>query len=302
MVVFNVVFIVINAVYSYFLLIKLVKVKLTPIEERIFERDFKKVMDRTTFRDFIRKAHLRTFSEGAQIVHLNNTFTGLYYIALLNPNYTVDYYKEGEKYFSVGENSWIGVVEYSMYEKERKKRDMQISKDNDTKMSKAVANKKKRIKIKWGLSGVVSSIPDTSVINQESLKVLEPIYDQEDEPCYVYEFPLSVLEKMFSIKDEGILFKNALYSIWLTYTTKAIEKVDEEVVVHKKSFKQRQTTVKSNTNVLRNPLDTQDKPLELGGISNTYNNDDEFFDNDQNRYETGARFIPTKNMGQHDEK
>ena len=34
---------------------------------------------------------------------------------------------------------------------------------------------------------------------------------------------------MFQDKDDGIIWKNALYSIWLGYTTKAVESVDEKV-------------------------------------------------------------------------
>ena len=110
----------INGTYCYYLLLRYLPIKLKPLEERIYEKDFKRVMDRRTFRDFIRKAHLRTFSEGGQICHHGNNFSGPFYVAKIKPGFKVIYIKKGKEYFEVKENSWIGVVEYMMYEKEKK--------------------------------------------------------------------------------------------------------------------------------------------------------------------------------------
>jgi hypothetical protein len=215
-IVFNSIFIIINGTYSVFLILKHIKVHLTPLEERIFEKDFKKVMDRRTFRNFIRKAHLRTFSEDAQIVHNKNTFTGLYYIALLNPNFMVQYIKEGKSYFNVGENTWIGVVEYTMYEKVKKENaeKLALKKKEDDEIVQKKKKKKnthkehtfytRYAKIKWGLDAIVK---EKTHLNAEGVMVAKTMneilptrkenvndsfYQEEDEPCYVYEFPLNV--------------------------------------------------------------------------------------------------------------
>jgi hypothetical protein len=225
---FNSLFIIINGTYSYFLIIKYLPVKLTPIEERIYTKDFSRVMDRRSFRDLIRKAYLRSFSEGGQITHHGNNFSGLFYVALINPNHKVTYIKKGREYFEIKENSWIGVVEYTMYEKEKKKIETDIkiqsskSETDENTKKKELHIKEKKIKVKWGLDAVVKECGEIEDINEE-------IYLTEDDACYVYEFPLTVLEKLFLDKDEGVLWKNALYSIWLGYTTKAIMDVDEKV-------------------------------------------------------------------------
>jgi hypothetical protein len=226
--VFNSVFIIINGTYSYFLFIKYLPVKLTPLEEKIYKNDFSRVMDRRTFRDLIRKAYLRSFSEGGQITHHGNNFSGLFYVALINPNHKVTYIKKGREYFEIKENSWIGVVEYTMYEKEKKKIGAEIGiKSSKTETEENIKKKElhikeKKIKVKWGLDAIVKECGEIAEINEE-------IYLQEDDACYVYEFPLAVLEKLFLDKDEGVLWKNALYSMWLGYTTKAIINVDEKV-------------------------------------------------------------------------
>jgi hypothetical protein len=38
------------------------------------------------------------------------------------------------------------------------------------------------------------------------------------------------LEKLFTHKDDGTLWRNALYSIWLSYTTSAIVRIDQAVI------------------------------------------------------------------------
>ncbi len=191
MVIFNFVFILINGIYSYFLLLKYLPIKLSPIEERIFEKDFKKVMSKANFRDFIKKGYLRSISSGGQICHINNNFSGLYYIAAINPKYKVYYIKNNKKYTSVDENSWIGVVEYMMFKKERQVmhvKDKQKSKEETKKSSW----KKLRSKIKWGLSAVVEEIPEEEYQKLKPEVKNDPFYEDDDDPCFVYEFPLEV--------------------------------------------------------------------------------------------------------------
>lgn len=165
------------------------------MEQRIFNKDFQKVMDKRNFRDLIRKAHLRTFSEGGQICHNGNTFSGLFYVALLNPAYKVTYIKNGKEYFDVEENVWIGVVEYMMLEKEKKilmqemreerKRNKTQIDDKEKAAAFSLIKKKSKGKVKWGLDALVRE-------RSNPLQSDDPFYIEEDEPCYVYEFPIGV--------------------------------------------------------------------------------------------------------------
>ena len=198
MVVFNSVFIIINGIQSYFLLIKYLPIHLSPIEERIYEKDFKKVMSKANFRDFIRKGYLRSISSGGQICHLNNNFSGLYYIALINPNYKVYYIKNKKKYTSVSENSWIGVVEYMMFKKERLLMETK-NKANNIQEPKKPTWKKLRSKVKWGLSAVIEEISEEEKVKIRPEVKNDPFYEDDDDPCFVYEFPLEVIYYEFII-------------------------------------------------------------------------------------------------------
>jgi hypothetical protein len=191
MTVFNLVFIILNGIQSYFLFLKYLPIKLSPIEQRIFDKDFSKVMSKADFRDFIKKGYLRSVSAGGQICHLNNNFSGLYYIALINPKYKVYYIKNKKKFTSVNENSWIGVVEFMMFKKERLIQEVK-NKNNNQSQNKKSSWKKLRSKIKWGLSAVVEEIPEEekNLIRHEVRE--DPFYEDDDDPCFVYEFPLEV--------------------------------------------------------------------------------------------------------------
>jgi hypothetical protein len=188
-VVFNAILILINATYSYFLILKYFPVKLTALEERIYNKDFHKVMDRRTFQQFIRRAHLRTFSEGGQICHQGNNFSGPFYIAMVNPRFKIVYIQKGKEYMEVKENSWIGVVEYTMYEKNKIKANYSNSiKEGSVETSE---NLKKPIveKVKWGIDALVKENISRQI---EKNDAEDPILQIEEDPCYVYEFPLGV--------------------------------------------------------------------------------------------------------------
>jgi hypothetical protein len=181
---FNGVFILINGFFSILILIQRYnKVKLDPIEERIYEKDFKRVMDRTTFRDLIRKAYLRSYSDGGQIVYNGNNFTSLYYVALLNPTYKVSYLKKEVAFTNVDERTWVGVVEYVTYERNKKK--AKKLQNNFKELDKL----NKEEKVKYSLTAVVSKKSEEEM---KDIPKLDKIYEEYDEPCYVYEFSLRV--------------------------------------------------------------------------------------------------------------
>lgn len=175
---FNTVFIIINIIYIIPLVKKRLPVKLSPLEERIFEKDFKKHMSRRLFKDFIQNGYIRTYADGGQICHSGDGFSGVFYTALINPNYKVVYTKQGNEYLTVKENSWIGVVEYVMLQKEKKELNALQREHNGQK-------KPKRAKVKWGLDAKVKETGD-------NIKVTDPIYEEEDEPVVIYEFNLRV--------------------------------------------------------------------------------------------------------------
>ena len=66
-------------------------------------------------------------------------------------------------------------------------------KNNAVQENKKPSWKKLRSKIKWGLSAVVEEIPEEErkSIKREALS--DPFYEDDDDPCFVYEFPLEVL-------------------------------------------------------------------------------------------------------------
>lgn len=270
-VVFNSSFIIINGIYSIILILRYRKVHLNPLEEKIYHADFKNVMDRRTFRDFIRKAYLRSYSEGGQVVHHGNNFASLYYVALLNPNYAVSYIKKTKEYFQIKEHTWIGIVEYVMYQKELKLAAEERIKDKKTGSNKSTQNaqnirKFSKTKMKWGLDAVVKFLNTDKVPEQE-------IFQEYDDACYVYEISLRDLDALFADKDYGSVYRNSLYSIWLAFTTKAVVNVDNKLVSEKNMANERKKKNRKNEEVCLDSRNLQD-----GLNTNKGNNDIELKD------------------------
>jgi hypothetical protein len=181
---FNGVFILINGFFSILILIqRYYKVKLDPIEERIYQKDFKRVMDRTTFKNLIRKAYLRSYSDGGQIVYNGNNFSSLYYVALLNPAYKISYLKGGVAFTNVEERTWTGVIEYVTHERNKKK--AKKLQNNFRELERL----NKEEKVKYSLTAVVLKKTDEEM---KDVPKVDKIYEEYDEPCYVYEFSLRV--------------------------------------------------------------------------------------------------------------
>jgi hypothetical protein len=178
-VIFNGIFIIINGAYSIILIIhRYWKIKLDPLEERIYNSDFSKYLGRRTFKQVLSCAYLRTYTENGQIVHAGNNFGSLYYIGLVNPNYHVVYSKLGHDYMEVKERTWLGVVEFIMEEKEKK--EFEVKKKNNPSFTK-----KDRKKITWGLDALLRT-------KSVDIPVEDTIFLDYDEPCYIYEFSLRV--------------------------------------------------------------------------------------------------------------
>jgi hypothetical protein len=115
---------------------------------------------------------------------------------LINPNYNVTLIKKGKEFTTVKENSWIGVVEYMMTEKEKKLQAVDTNEADfkevtywikDKQGNKQMIKKKKstRPKIKWQLDAIVKE-------TENEVELEDTIYIDEEDPVYVYEFPLRV--------------------------------------------------------------------------------------------------------------
>jgi hypothetical protein len=193
-VVFNCVLLLINLIFFlHDVWHRYGKIHLTDIEERVYENEFKKVLPRRLFRNLIRGAFLRSYSEGGQITHVGNNFDSIYFIALLNPNYSIQFYIDGKEHVKVSKKTWLGIVEYCLLEKERKKsgeplvvvKDLWNERRKINEKRGSVGKSVKKPKTVWHIETIVRE-------NEGEVFTVDPIYINNDEPVYIYEFPLSV--------------------------------------------------------------------------------------------------------------
>jgi hypothetical protein len=235
MLVFNIVFILINILQLIRLFSIYIKVPLDPLEEKVFENYFKEYLPRTKFKELIRKADLRYFGDGSQICNFGNSFTSLFYVGLIHNGYEVKLYREDIEFYNLEEDSWIGTVEFVKYVKSKGEQE----KDEKRKQSLNPSKKKKQVRsssslsnVKWGIGAKVKRLDEPSLIKQKSVE-REELYELYPEPCYIYIFNIKDLEVIFEDGEYGTLFRNSIYSIWLHYTSKAVVKLDNQLHIRR---------------------------------------------------------------------
>ena len=217
-IIFNGVFILINIYNSIPLFLKYLEVKLKPLEEKVYQENFKNYLSRRNFKKLISKSILNFYSNDSQITRLGNSFHSLYYIALIDPSYEVILIKDGVELYPLKENSWVGIIEYMKY--------LKIDKSE-------ILTKKRKIETHAQITGFLDLNWDVDcIIRKSSNSNNQPDRQiNKDYPgaCWVYSFSILELEKLFD-KDEGFFFRNILYSFWLLYTAKAVSNVDKQLV------------------------------------------------------------------------
>jgi len=121
---FSILFIVINIVMMIPLIKQKLPVKLTPIEEEIYENDFKSHMNQSQFKRFISKFKALKYSDKAQLCANKSQFTHMYYIAKIFPGWKIHLKSHGDVSFkTIPQGGWIGTIEYVLYENEKAKKD-----------------------------------------------------------------------------------------------------------------------------------------------------------------------------------
>jgi hypothetical protein len=121
---FSILFILINIVMMIPLIKQKLPVKLTPIEEELYDRDFKSHMNHSQFKRFISKFKALRYSDKAQLCANKSQFTHMYYIAKILPGWKIQLKSQGDVAFkSIPEGGWIGTIEYVLYENEKAKKD-----------------------------------------------------------------------------------------------------------------------------------------------------------------------------------
>jgi hypothetical protein len=124
--VFNVLFIIINIVQMIPLARQIWPVSLTPLEEKIFDRDFHIQMNKRQFKRFYERVRIQNFkTDKASICTYGSNFDSMIYIAKLSPGWKVCLYdKNGEKLQELTEGSWIGTIEFVIYDKTKPEKTM----------------------------------------------------------------------------------------------------------------------------------------------------------------------------------
>jgi hypothetical protein len=166
-VIFSAIHVLINIVMSVPLVKQIWPVKLSEMEEEIYQRDFASYMTKKQFKHMIKLFKVKTYdADDSQLCCYKSNFEYLIYIAKINPGWAVRLTKESsETLTELREGSWIGVIEY-MFEQDRKP---------NTPMTK------------WGITATIRQ--DKPMTNN---LVTENQVLKEDAGCIIYYFDTEV--------------------------------------------------------------------------------------------------------------
>ena len=218
---FNSLFILINIYQSYPLLLEYIEIKLDPLEQKVYEENFKNYLSKRKFRTLISKSVLRFYSEEAEITHSGNSFTTLYYIALIDSSTEVVLLKDNIEIYTLKENSWVGIIEFMKYLKADKK----LIESNKKKV-KSSAKIHGNVDLKWDIDCRIRKKNSENDGNDDEKR--RNLLKDYPSACWIYSFEIVDLEDLYN-QDDGATFRNSMYSIWLYYTTKAVINVDRHL-------------------------------------------------------------------------
>ena len=186
-VIFNSIFVIINILQSIPLILKLLPIKLTLLENEIYNRDFKSYLTPNQFKLFISSFESEMHStNNSQLCTFGQTFNELIYIAKIYEGFDIDLRSEDNRIMSQAtEGSWIGVIEYSKREQYMTIPEIHTKMNND------------ELEVTWGVSATLN-IKNNSIVN----KYKEVLYDNDNmeyqllkpknKGCKIYRVNLTV--------------------------------------------------------------------------------------------------------------
>jgi hypothetical protein len=160
-VIFNSAFIIINIVQSIPLIKQIMPVKLTELEEEIFQRDFHNHMTKRQFKHFISKFKTDWYKgDGSQICVHDSNFRYLIYIAKIFPGWRVVLTSSTRhlQVKEIKEGSWIGTIEYVLYEQANQG----LKKPSEAQQD-----------VSWGISAYLESIKEHEIIDMNAQSITE---------------------------------------------------------------------------------------------------------------------------------
>jgi hypothetical protein len=111
--IFNVVFIFINAYLSYKLVSKLIPPKFTHEERKLYNRYFSRYMKPDEYRKLIDHCRRRVYRVNSEIVQQGNSFSSLFFVVDASDDSVKLDLRMGEKLIrSVSLYGWVGIIEY----------------------------------------------------------------------------------------------------------------------------------------------------------------------------------------------
>lgn len=207
-VVFNLLMISINIYRCIPIIQQKLFIKLSQIEEHVYEKCFMKLMDKGTFKSIINCASFIHIASDNYVFQQNNLSNGVYLAVRLNKSHQLSIIVNNEVVDEVDEPySWFGLIEYDKLNKLKKisTKSPQVNWTNSLKVEKK------------------KNYQENNELNDNDLA-----FKDYNQPLYVYFFKFEDLDNLH-LGENGIFIRNALHSAWLENLSMKIQNIDRKI-------------------------------------------------------------------------
>lgn len=112
-IIFNVIFIIINLYLSFKMIIKLVPPKFSPEERKLYNQYFSKCFKPNEFKKLMECSRRKVYKVNTNVITQNTSFYALILIVdLIGKNVKIDLKVNGIVVSKLHQHSWVGIVEY----------------------------------------------------------------------------------------------------------------------------------------------------------------------------------------------
>lgn len=205
MVLFNIAMIAINMYYSLPLIKQHIGIKLSDVEEHVYQNYLQKYMNRRICKEILESGTLQHVAHNNYIVQKDNNYEGVYLIVSLRNEDQVNVYSNSEKIVAHYDKPffWLGVIEYEMLRKA-------IIENPDA-------------SIDWPVS---AKLEPNSTNSKHNMEINMKIFPRK--ALYSYFFKFETINKLYT-GENGLFIKNALHSLWLESLNDHITDIDKDL-------------------------------------------------------------------------
>lgn len=278
-VIYNTIMIIINVFYLIPLIKPFIDIDLNQIEQGVYDNVFSKSIDKRTCKRLLDSAKFFPIGDQNFITQQGSIYTGVYLVGYMKPDYQLVFVENEQEVFKDSKAyTWMGLIEYDMMRKAKKKGEL----------------------FKWPISIFLDK-------KKTGVKKIDDEIDVDyPEPLYVYFFEFEQLQEIYA-GENGTFVRNALHSVWLEAICHKILDIDIKVskfLESREKMEKNAEDIRNNENEIKSKnSEEKDNNNEINDINkiNNINSSDGKENNINSKENENSKLIEKQNTIDSDE-